>query len=324
MYIYALKLRQVLPSKLDISWDYHFATRIEQQRDTEGSSPVTPWHTRLVPNRQNANPDTQHDACLLSLAALGEFWGQGVLHPIGALMTDEDREGWYLCMDGPSSAELQEEVLEECQTPETQLAERRAARKEVGSLAPAEALDVLCELVYLAQRCLELASAYAATDLPPCPFEHDTAKDAWERESTGCGNPVEVQWRVKQMVESVRTAWLREADAQFDPEEDLCPYEHMLREHRASLSACPFCNWPPDDEAVDPEHLLAHIEIELQYFAKLEVPWASPDRKKDRAVKKWYCRRYPKKAASSHHYALEEPRIQRHHAEVISDYDTLV
>ncbi|PYH83221.1 hypothetical protein BO82DRAFT_363420 [Aspergillus uvarum CBS 121591] len=488
-------------------------------------------------------PTPIHDATILCLTALAEFWGLGVLAPADALGDDASKDAFYLAEDGPNTVEILEEVVEECQALETILAERRRVRDEVGNLPPAMALDFLCELADLAQECRDKGRDYASERQIDTETAFDaTAKDAWVQlngryrwwghnlpralpssdfaavqarvdqaraarkpapeEETLIGVPWipeensiawmqhlqkvmraladEVQPLIRGMAAAVPRVWFREADAQFDParhrefdkqctayilsrgqdwaiekeqqssrrpashplrarneqlrvalvqshlivgnlkrrnrilyaqEErghvlyspgqmqafrrkdsvalpaspaasylgcffadtpaelcveqhsahgltcpgcleiqrpevarsfeawnahvaaDLCPYicldpkcrdpvfaypsadggtwkEHMLTQHGSKLAACPFCSWPPDAQAVDPEHLLAHIAIELQFFALLALPWATQDLLRKGAFKRWYDKRYPRESVDTSYYPVELPQIQ--------------
>ncbi|RAH64685.1 uncharacterized protein BO66DRAFT_406152 [Aspergillus aculeatinus CBS 121060] len=495
-----------------------------------------------------STPTPIHDAAVLCLTALAEFWGLGVLAPADALGDDASRDAFYLAEDGPNTVEILEEVVEECQALETILEERKTVRDEVGNLPPEMALDLLCKLVDLAQECRDKGRAYASERQVDTETAFDTtAKDAWAQlngryrwwghgpprvllgsdfralqaqveearasRGTTLGNkeneilppwlPEEhsIAWMqilqkamrdvagevlplIREMAAAVRRTWFREADTHFDlprhrqfdyqcmayvlnrrqdyviekeqrppqrpipqslqarnellqdvlvqrhlivsnlvrrnrilyaqeerghavysaeqmrairerafkdpgeawpappaagylrgfyedrpdelcveqisthgltcpgclevqrPEvarsfeawnahiaEDLCPYicldpqcrdpvfsspsadgcawkEHMLNEHCSKLSACPFCSWPPNPEEVDPEHLLAHIAIELQFFALLALPWATRDLQKKNAFKQWYDLRYPGKAVDSPYYPVELPQLQ--------------
>ncbi|RAH86138.1 hypothetical protein BO86DRAFT_139799 [Aspergillus japonicus CBS 114.51] len=491
-------------------------------------------------------PTPIHDATILCLTALAEFWGLGVLAPADALGDDASKDAFYLGEDGPNTVEILEEVVEECQALETILAERRRVRDEVGNLPPAMALDFLCELADLAQECrdkgrdyaferqIDTETAFEATakdawvqlsgrycwwghDLPralpssdfaavqarvdqaraartPAPEEETSTVVPWIPEENSIAwmqhlqrvmraLADEVQPLIRGMAAAVPRVWFREADAQFDParhrefeqqctayilsrgqdwaiekeqpssrrprpnshllrarneqlrvalvqshlivsnlkrrnrilyaqEErahlvyspgqmrafrkkdsvplpappaasylrglfadtpdelcveqnsahgltccpgcleiqrpevarsfeawnahvaaDLCPYicldpncrdpvfaypsadgrawkEHMLTQHGSKLTACPFCSWPPDANAVDPEHLLAHIAIELQFFALLALPWATQDLLRKDAFKRWYDKRYPREAVDCSYYPVEWPQIQ--------------
>ncbi|PYH48111.1 uncharacterized protein BP01DRAFT_380027 [Aspergillus saccharolyticus JOP 1030-1] len=488
-----------------------------------------------------------HDACVLALVTLAEFWGLGVLTPLTALDDSDLEDDFILGIDGPSAVELLEQVLEECQTLDEKLAQWPFARAVVGDPALTRAFDLLCSTVELAQECRDIGSECVSMELSDLHCEefckdawkqmggryqwwgHDLARDLpgsdfavvqnrvrelrairnlYDTESVRYGL-VELQaekaiWRMQQLLDgvhdlakeawkqildiadSVRQSRFREADRLFDPqdhvafelqcmahlfarredpviedeeeiavrtpetpdmqtkvlalrkhliamnmkrrnrflhfqkqaehvvyslehlsafkedgvelpappgaeyfyggfkdtpiglvtkqtstygftcpacldcqpprlaglfetwnyhiEDDLRPYiclepdchdsifsdlaedgsawqEHMLDEHYWTLPACPFCCWPSQVNAVIPEHLLAHIAIELQYFALLALPWATSPLTQPDAFKQWYERRYPREAVLW--YDLERPQLEQFYDCFLDDSSTL-